>query len=134
MGLFKKKEKAFSRKDFEQLLSVLPKPVISLNKGSLKEAEAYLKDDEAPLHIEPVNYKKTPGILVVSNKRIFFVFKILGNVEFKQLPYEAISKVTMKTFPGGALEVHTVHEKLEITSIHHKRVKDVYRTIMNHTS
>lgn len=134
MGLFKKKEKVFTREDFERLTSVLPKPIISLNKGSLREAESYLKVDESPLHVEPVNLKKTPGILVVSDKRIFFVVKTMGQTNFKQLPYDTISNVSMSSLLGGTLEIHTLHEKLEITAIHHKRVKDVYKTIINHTT
>lgn len=131
---FRNKDSDFKREDFEQIISLLPKTIISMNKGSLKEAESYLKTDEIPLHVETVNLKKSPGVLIVSDRRIYFVLKIMGQTNFKQLPYDAISNVKMSSILGGTLEIHTTHENLKITAIHHKRVKDVYKTIINHTT
>lgn len=135
MGLFRDSGVNFQREDFTRLALSLPKIIQGSYKNILREAESYLKQDEIPLHLEGVNIKGSGGgILLVSNQRIYFVTKSIGRMEFKQLPYATISDVSMKTFPSGKLIIKTVHEKFEITSIIHTRVKDVYRTIVNHTS
>lgn len=132
--VFWRKNVTFARQDFEQLVSLLPKSAIAMHKSSLIEAETFLKEDESPFHVEPVNIGMSPGILVVTDKRIYFVHKLMGQINFKQLPFDTISNVKMGSVSIGTLEIHTVHEDLKITAIHRKRVKDVFKTIINHTN
>jgi hypothetical protein len=122
------------RSDFENACKVFGKVERFLNKGSLKEAESYLKDDEQVLHVEGVNLGKTPGILVVTDKRIFFTMKIANNYEFKQIKYDEINTVTTGGTLNKGLAIQTSHEQLDVTSINYKRVKDVHRSIMQHVS
>jgi hypothetical protein len=119
------------RSDFESACDVLGKMGRFINKGSLKEAESYLNDKEKVLHVEVVNLKKVPGILVVTDTRIFFTLKVGTKTDFKQLPYDSLSSVSMGK---GELAINTTHEKIDITSIHYKRVKEVHKSIMQYVS
>ncbi|KGE17416.1 PH domain-containing protein [Paenibacillus wynnii] len=121
------------RSDFESAINHMGTMTKFMNKGSINEAEGYLKPDEQVLNVEIVNLDKGPGILVVTDKRIYFAFKILNTHNFKQLTYEEIISVSLNSL-AGKMEIKTDHQSLKIKAIHGKRSKDVHRNIMERIS
>ncbi|TQR47139.1 PH domain-containing protein [Paenibacillus popilliae] len=119
------------RKDFENAISHMNGITKFMNKSSLKEAESYLKDDEQVLNVENVNLDEGPGIFVVTDKRVYFAYKIVASYGFKQILYHDILSVSVDGGISGRLKIETkAHNTLNLNSINVKRVKDVQRNIM----
>ncbi|MNK90327.1 hypothetical protein D3C87_1103750 [compost metagenome] len=118
------------RIDFEKAIEHINGVTRFMNKGSLKEAESFLKSDEEILNVENVNLDKGPGILVVTDKRVYFTFKVISNYEFKQIPYNEINSVDLDSL-GGKMEIKTNHTSFKIKSINSKRSKEIRRNILD---
>ncbi|KJB89224.1 hypothetical protein AZ66_02990 [Paenibacillus sp. E194] len=104
---------------------------IRVHEKLIKETESYFKDDEQVLNVENVNLDEGPGILVVTDKRVYFAYKIVASYGFKQILYHDILSVSVDGGISGRLKIETkAHNTLYLNSINVKRVKDVQRNIM----
>ena len=114
--------------------------VTFMNKGSIKKAEAMIAPDEQVLYASTPNVSIGPpsselkpslrskgaqnGVLVISNKRLFFLIGVMGTVDFHEMSLKTIVSVEQKSnFTGisiirvvGLETAFDIHEAITETS------------------
>lgn len=122
------------REDLKKAASVNGKISLWMNKGSLKEVDALLNPEEKVIHAELVNFAETPGVFVVTDKRVVAVSYTLGDVSVKQIRHENISRVAKaggQVVGAPSMVIESPLDSIMINTIHRKRASEVQRTLTN---
>lgn len=121
------------RLDFKRATAHMNGMTKFFNKGSLKEAERFLKPDEQVLHVEAVNLDRGPGVLVATDKRVYFACKIMTTYELMQLPYPEINYVSVDSHKSS-MRIETNHNKVLIKTINRNRSVIIQQMILERIS
>ncbi|CAH0122176.1 hypothetical protein PAE9249_04723 [Paenibacillus sp. CECT 9249] len=121
------------RLDFRRATAHMNGMTKFFNQGSLIEAERFLKPDEQVLHVEPVNLDRGPGVLVVTDKRVYSACQMMTTYELKQLPYREINFISVDS-QKGSMRIETNHNKVLIEAINRNRSVIIQQMILERIS
>lgn len=112
------------------------------NKGNIEKVEKKLNNDETVLYISPTNAivysvntgkkNKYPGVVVITNQRVFFNYHIGLSEVTESLPMIEINSVNTfgNGISGGHIEVHTVTKTLDFLVNYKKEIINTIQSLI----
>ena len=95
-----------------------------LNEKNIQRAEEQLRADETVLYLSPTNAvvitgknkKALPGIIVITNQRVFLYNKVLFTVNMESFNLKDINSIDSMSdgIKGSKIKIHTTTKSLEI--------------------
>lgn len=119
------------REDTKRILKQFEVKTI-FNEKKIKNAESQVRDDENILYIAPSNAtirtgrqkKKLPGILVITDKRVFFYSKVLFIVSTESFNLKDLNSIESSStgISGSYITLNTNTKSMDVLISHKRKV------------
>lgn len=124
------------RKDVEEALKKYQVKTFG-NKKNIERAESKLRNDEKVLLVLPSNVNITsvnirkretlPGVFILTDKRILFIFKVLLSENMEAATLDAINSINCSGngLTGGHIQIHTITKSYDILVSYKKNIMEM---------